>query len=43
MTCVVTPEFTEEAYHLLNAAEAAELVERWDLPRDFLVPEEESR
>ena len=23
--------------------EAAELVERWDLPRDFLVPEEESR
>ena len=43
VTCVVTPEFTEEAYHLLNAAEAAELVERWDLPRDFLVPEEESR
>ena len=43
VTCVVTPEFTEAAYHLLTAAEAAELVERWDLPRDFLAPEEGRR
>lgn len=41
VTCVVTPEFTQEAYHLLSAAEAAELVERWDLPRAFLISKED--
>lgn len=40
VTCVVTPEFTQEAYHLLPAAEAAALVERWSLPAAFLVKEE---
>lgn len=43
VTCVVTPEFTEEVYQLLPAAEAAELVNRWDLPQAFLVPEEDKQ
>ena len=31
VTCVVTPEFTEDVYHLLTPAEAVELAARWRL------------
>ena len=35
VTCVVTPEFREETYHLLTPTEVAELGERWRLPEAF--------
>lgn len=36
VTCVVTPEFTEEGYHLLSPEEAAELAGTCPLPEEFL-------
>ena len=36
VTCVVTPEFTEDVYHLLTPDEVVELAERWRLPEAFL-------